>query len=298
MTVSPHSKLFFILLSLSLVTSCKPSDAEVHKLMEKTLDNMVFVEGGTFMMGDGPGTYVDPTGKKHVQEYWTGYDDNKPAHPVELDSYYIQKYEVTYGEYDVFAKVTNKVLPKADDIGQIWRQDNMAVRLNWFDARAYCVWLGKISKLPFDLPSEAQWEYAARNRGQYVPYATDNGWLEKGRNYKKAFVGSERSMSSIVGINPPNPLGLFEMQESAGEWVLDWHDDAYYKLELDIGKVKNPTGPEHGEKKVWRGGDGIGTAWYDTVFTRFEASPSEGSQGMRCVANLKDQHPLPKTKIN
>jgi formylglycine-generating enzyme required for sulfatase activity len=285
MTFSTHIKFFLILTSASLVVSCKPSDADVHKLVEKTLDNMVFVKGGTFMMGDGPGTYVDPTGKKHVREAWTGYRDNKPAHPVELDSYYIQKYEVTYGEYDIFAKATGRPLPNADSIGQVWRQDNMAVRLDWFDARDYCKWIASVSNVPVNLPTEAQWEYAARSRGQYVPYATDNGWLEKGKNFKKTFSGSERSMSSIVGINPPNPLGIYEMQESAGEWVIDWHDNSYYKKLLSVGKVKNPSGPENGIKKVWRGGDGIGTPWYNTVFTRFKALPSKGSQGIRCVIN-------------
>ena len=91
------------ILTFSLSACSGVSDKEIQQLLEKTKQNLVFVEGGSFMMGDGGATYTDQNGNRRTVKRWTGYTDNKPAHKVTLDSYYIQKYEVTWAEFDLFS---------------------------------------------------------------------------------------------------------------------------------------------------------------------------------------------------
>jgi hypothetical protein len=124
------------------------------------------------MMGDGGGVYVHPDGRKTNYPVWSGDNDNKPVHKVTLDSYYISKYEETSAEYDVFTADTNRPLRFANRRDKTAFGPNMPVGVaSWNDAKAYCQWLAEKSHLPFDLPTEAQWEYAACSRGLNVAFA-------------------------------------------------------------------------------------------------------------------------------
>jgi len=101
---------------------------------------------------------------------------------------------------------------------------------SWYEAKNFCTWLGEISGLPFELPSEAQWEYAARSGGKNILYPTDNGKLEFGRNIKvnrKDKGTSKYYPVSKVGLNPANPLGFHEMAANLPEWVNDWMYSKY-----------------------------------------------------------------------
>ncbi len=256
----------------------KAADPEVQAFIDKTLSNLVFVEGGSFMMGDAGREVTDERGTYHA--FWTGDADTQPAHKVTLDSYSIQKYEVTYGEYDNFSKVTKRDLFKKDYIGDKDRAPEIPViGLPWQDAKDYCDWLSEISGLPFDLPTEAQWEYAARSRGLNVPFATDNGLLDKGRNYRGK--GSPWHPQS-PGTYPPNPLGLYDMTGNVSEWVKDWYAWDYYKH----SPPNNPQGPEKGSQKILRGSDVIGTAAFKLLHRRREVLPNTvDGGGIRCVVN-------------
>ncbi|MGD8571550.1 MAG: SUMF1/EgtB/PvdO family nonheme iron enzyme [Gammaproteobacteria bacterium] len=292
MAFSRTIKITFLLFSAVSLMSCKPSDADVHRLIEKTLDNMVYVEGGTFMMGDAGANYTDEKGVEHNVEFWTGYTDNKPAHKVTLDSYYIQKYEVTYAEYDTFTKKTGRPLSNDDQRKYPEIQPRIPAGVpSWYAAKDYCLWLGEQSGLPFDLPTEAQWEYAARSRGKPVPYATDTGMLDKGRNYMKYIKEAGNTHIVYVGSHPPNSLGIYDMHGNVNEWVNDWYDENYYK----ISPENNPAGPKTGEKKVLRGGSVIGTQSFNTVYARFTKEPDYNGfnyNGVRCVLNLADKADL------
>ncbi len=254
------------ILPLSLFVGCSNgadlSEAE-QRVIDHTLDSLVFVEGGTFTMGH-------PQVTKTVE--------------VTLDSYSIQAYEVSYWEFDTFTQATGRPFQNEEAMGEPLREPpNAAWRVTWYDAQGYCHWLGELTDLPFELPTEAQWEYAATSRGtRRAFYATDDGTLDYGRNYP----GSEAPWHpEPSGTYPPNPLGMYDMTGNVTEWVLDWHDRNYYEKSPGI----NPQGPETGTTKIHRGGSVVGTQRYNVLYRRSPGlKPDDKQGGLRCVINQPD----------
>ncbi len=287
-----------LLLVLFVITACNAggkkegeaneTETAVRDLVAETLKNMVFVQGGSFMMGD----YLhEPFPEDSGPAYWTPHRDNKHVHKVTLDSFHLGKYEVTFREYDIYTRATNKptLAPRALEVKMPYRQpDKPAVKLTWQEARDYCHWLGRLTGLPFDLPTEAQWEYAARSRGRYVGFATDTGLADIGRN----FPPFER-YGHPVGKYPPNPLGIYDMSANVDEWVLDWYAEDYYQHSPE----KNPKGPETGTKKVVRGGSYRESPGGSTVYSRKALKPETRVyiQGFRCAINQPT--PIPQAHI-
>ena len=156
------------------------------------------------------------------------------------------------------------------------------------------------------MPTEAQWEYAARSGGKRVLFATDDGDIPKrGKNYP---LTKDMDLPlPPVGSYPPNPAGLYDMSgDSIYEWVNDWYDENYYKT----SPAHNPQGPKSGTHKVIRGGSaafGMGSdqARAGLVFTKWKAPPqriadpfaekkelypgysSEAYDTFRCVVNVE-----------
>ncbi len=260
----------------------KVTVAEVADLINKSLDDMVFVEGGTFMMGDA--------GDPENGLPWTIWKNNKPAHKVTLDSYYIGKYEITYREHDIFAAAQNREPTRKMFIGDAIRADEIAAGVSWYDAKAYCEWLGEQTGLPFDLPTEAQWEYAARARGKDVPFATDTGFLEPGKNFP-----ASEDAAAAPGQYPPNALGLYNMSGNVIEWVNDWYDAEYYQHSPE----RNPAGPESGTLKIRRGGSFLESPEGSNVYTRQEVEPDieYKNVGFRCVLNFSDPPEVFREKV-
>ncbi|GGX62424.1 formylglycine-generating enzyme family protein [Saccharospirillum salsuginis] len=254
------------------------TQAEIEELIERSKAQMVFVEGGTFMMGD----YKNENGL-----YMTPYRDNKPPTEVTLDSYSIGAYEISYGEYDLYTDAND--LPRTYwrkwSVGKDWRGPEYPAGVSWHGAKNYCLWLADQTGLPFDLPTEAQWEYAARNRGQKVLYATNDGTIREGENYSE-FIRNPRPSGSF----PPNPLGLYDMAGNMKDWVNDWFADDYYQW----GDSVNPKGPETGTHKVLRGGTYLESPSASNVFIRYENEKLDfdyQSTGFRCAVNQST--PLP-----
>jgi formylglycine-generating enzyme required for sulfatase activity len=209
------------------------------------------------------------------------------VHKVTLTGYYINKYEATVGEFDVYTRA-NKLPLLAEErrpYSKNYEPDSvLSLYLDWYDASDYCQWLGEITGLPFDLPTEAQWEYAARSRGKAVRFATDNGELEMGRNHSPTF--ADLIDLDSPGKYPPNPLGLYDMTGNTNEWVRDWHYGSYYRVSPEL----NPTGAEEGaiwsNNKVTRGfGRGNFNIQSNLVFRRVIRSPKNdgAATGFRCA---------------
>jgi len=179
--------------------------------------------------------------------------------------------------------------------------------VDWYEAEKYCSWLGAVSGLPFSLPTEAQWEYAARSRGKFLAVATDDGTYKitdgfynrdgsggpQGINisttrdrkeFAKALGWKVDSLISLpVDQYPPNPLGLYAMSDNGFEWVSDWYDPDYYRT----SPVLNPQGPPapvyKGEEtankyaKVMRGVDVADARWGGGFNVRRRYSPPDAT---------------------
>jgi sulfatase modifying factor 1 len=231
-------------------------DARVRALLLKVKGSLRPLKGGTFDMGDwgnGSGQYYD------IDTY------SRPLHKVTLDGFSMMAYKVTYEDFDVFTDAIGKQRINMDALSVRDRAPQRPAGVSWYGAKAYCQWLGKLSDLPFDLPTEAQWEYAARSGGRRVLFATDNGKIERPRNFPKEWTDEEKEPPlPDVGTYPPNPAGLYGMSENTHEWVQDWFDEDYYKK----SPLKNPAGPDTGIKKVMRGSVGGKAEIAAAVFMR------------------------------
>lgn len=224
---------------------------KINQLVEKTKKNMIFVEGGSFMMGDfGSLTRED---KLPI----VGLYAAMPAHKVTLDNFSLNAYKTTFDDFDIYTDSLGLPRISMQEIARISRQPMAPAGISWQQASDYCQWLGKQVGIPMNLPTEAQWEYAARNKGQYIIYPTDNGKYETGRNvwsdeqrreYSQSIPDADGIKVAKLGKFPPTPLGFYDMATDNYEWMSDWFDPQYYKS----SPVLNPQGPKSGKLKSVR----------------------------------------------
>ncbi|HBQ7618295.1 TPA: SUMF1/EgtB/PvdO family nonheme iron enzyme [Klebsiella pneumoniae] len=232
-------------------------------LVAKSLSNMVPVKGGEFLMGDfGP-----LVGQKLP---FSINQDDKVLHKVVLSDFSISKFKVTNDDYNKYLQITGIKKPPINILVKEYpslQKDDYSVGVTWQQAKDYCQWLGKESDKNIDLPTEAQWEYAARSRGQYLPFSTNNGNFELGSNIpeqKKLDEYTDGYGFPIypIGKYPPNPLGLYDMGLSGAEWSNDWYSTDYYSH----SPVYDPQGPVKGNEKVSRGYVGGDRQYALTIF--------------------------------
>ncbi|MGP5543365.1 formylglycine-generating enzyme family protein [Psychrobacter celer] len=280
------------------------TDAEQQQLADflatqKT--NMRFIKGGSYEMGDF-GHKLDWTDGLPL----TGQSDNKPLHKVTLDSFSINAYKATYGDFDIYSMATGQPKEGTQEYNLELHQSDAAAGINWQTAQHYCQWLGQQLDVPMTLPTEAQWEYVARNRGNYILFPTDTGEIDPGRNIwtydEMRSIGSKYKTFHTVptlGLYPPNPLGLYDLSNQNYEWMIDWYDPEYYANSPEL----NPQGPETGTEKVLRGVEanegsaGNVQAGGAVTIKRFQKEPNplsieddsrinqNRSTSARCVAN-------------
>ncbi len=237
---------------------------------------MILVEGGTFKMGRD-------SKKEKINSI--EFADELPQHEVSLNSFYIGKYEVTVGEYKEFCKATGKKMPNAPDSTWFaehpdtkiyyplsktqwwgWKDYYPMQNISWYDAVEYCNWLSEknglqkcyvingetttcdFSKNGYRLPTEAEWEYAARG-GQkskgYIYAGSDNpdevAWYDETSKLKGP---------AKVGTKKPNELGIYDMSGNVWEWCWDFYNSRYYAN----SPKDNPKGPGPTIYRVSRGG--------------------------------------------
>ena len=223
---------------------------QLNDFLAQQKENMRFIEGGSFEMGDF-GSKLDWTEGMPI----SSGGDNKALHKVLLDSFSMNAYKATYGDFDIYSMATGQPKEGMQEYTIELHQPNAAAGINWQTAQHYCQWLGQQLEVQMSLPTEAQWEYAARNRGQYVLFPTDNGEIDDGRNVwtseQKRDMNSKYNTSvtvPIIGLYPPNPLGLYDMTNQNYEWMIDWYDANYYGNSPE----NNPKGPSTGKEKVLR----------------------------------------------
>lgn len=187
---------------------------------------MITVEGGSFTMG---GTE----------------SDEKPTHTVTISSFSMGKYEVTVAEYKAFCSAAGRTMPTAPTWG--WNDKHPMVYVSFDDANAYCNWLSETTGKNYRLPTEAEWEYAARggNKSRGYMYAGSDDLDEAGWSSDNA-----GGQTQACGRKKANELGLYDMSGNVWEWCKDWYSDSYYSNSPST----NPKGPSFGSYRVLRGG--------------------------------------------
>jgi formylglycine-generating enzyme required for sulfatase activity len=217
------------LLSHNFDTETSENDPKAKNTSKNNPDiEFVDIPGGTFMMGS-------PKNEKERK-------DDEIQHKVTLSAFKMSKYCITYDQYDKFCEATGRKKPWG------FKRGNMPVsQITWYDADAFAKWMG------CRLPTEAEWEYAAR-ANTTTPFNTGDSLTSK-----QAYFGVEeynangkndklRIEALPVGSFPPNAFGLYEMHGNIGELCSDWYG------EYDLKDTSNPKGPETGGQKVLRGG--------------------------------------------
>ena len=219
---------------------------------------MVHVEGGTFRMG---------ATEEQGRDAW---DNEKPVHRVTLSSYLIGKHEVTQALWEEVMGVN----PSVNKQGGDYPVENVS----WFDCQEFIKKLNARTGMKFRLPTEAEWEYAARggNKSKGYKYAGSDNLDEVGW-----FIDNSGNHTHPVGRKKPNELGLYDMSGNVFEWCQDWAGD--YSSEAQT----NPTRPQPGGNRVLRGG----CYCYDAscrVSYRGDCGPGSGggSYGLRLVLSL------------
>ena len=250
----------------------------------------VWIPPGTFMMGCSPGDTACA-------------DDEKPTHQVTITKgFWLGQTEVTVGAYKRFAGATRRQMPPEPvldgrPLNPGWGDEAMPiVDVTWGDAQAYCRWAGR------RLPTEAEWEYAARagntqdrygGLDEIAWYADNSGrqrldseriWKEDIANFLKRLNENGNGMHE-VGQKRANGLGLFDVLGNVSEWVNDWFDEKYYQS----SPSQDPAGPTSGQERVLRGGGWDFHPRFVRVSFRIITSVPEDRGdigGFRCVRDV------------
>jgi formylglycine-generating enzyme required for sulfatase activity len=224
---------------------------------------MIYIPSGEFKMGTD-----------------NGKNNEKSLRTVYLDGYWIGKYEVTFDQYDRFCKEQDIIKP--DDEG--WgRERRPVINVSWEDAMSYCRWLSKEIGCNFKLPTESQWEKAARGiDGLIYPWgnfqSSDNkaNFGDSSPNFEKhnSKANEISRYTTPVGSYPEgsSPYGVLDMAGNVYEWCLDW----YSLSDSPSSLKKNPQGPKKGSYRVLRGG-----SWYSgsrCLRTTFRTSAKPASR--------------------
>ena len=202
-------------------------------------------------------------------------DEEHPRHRVQITrDFWIGRTEVTVGAYEKFAAFHRLEMPLAPDFNQNWQfKEHPISRVTWDEADAYCTWTwGR-------LPTEAEWEYAARGGEEGLKYPSGQDIGKKDANYGRNVGGT-----SAVGSYPPNGFGLHDMAGNVWEWCADWYEGTYYKN----SRSEDPQGPATGDPRVFRGGSWLDDPEYlrSSGRVRWAPQPRDFSVGFRCTREV------------
>ena len=253
-------RYYYILITLLIGLS---SIGQENKTTDST---MVLILAGEFMMG-----------KDSEKDY-----DFSPAHKVKVDSFFMDQHEVTNGEYLRFCRETNHKLPEFWNTSNFRSGENFlnypVIGINWGEAKKYAQWCGK------RLPTEAEWEYAARGGLINKEYPNGNKW-EKAKAKQNST--GWKNLIDPVEKSEPNGFGLYDMGGNVWEWVSDRYSETYYIT----SEIYNPKGPKEGNNKVIRSGSWHSGTMCKRVYYR-KGLPSNWSDfavGFRCVKDLNSK---------
>jgi formylglycine-generating enzyme required for sulfatase activity/uncharacterized coiled-coil protein SlyX len=218
---------------------------------------MVWIPAGRFRMGDLQGG---------------GRSNEKPVHEVSVDHFAMSRYEVTFAEYDKFAEATGRQKPSDSGWG---RGNRPVINVSWFDATAYAEWLSEQTGQKYRLPTEAEWEYAAR-AGTETKYWWGNEIGSNKANCYSNYCGDRFEYTAPVGSFAPNPFGLYDTAGNVWEWTCSEYENEYKGKEKQC-LIKSPS---KSSLFVLRGGSWANDARRTRTAYRFRRRPTVRGRGV------------------
>src|SRR5262245_24177789 len=217
-------------------------------------------------------------------EFWmgceSGSESERPVHLVGLDRFAIGRYAVTNRLYRIFLEETSRQAPPTWNDPLFNDPDQPVVSVSWFDAVDYCAWLSKRTGKTYRLPTEAEWERAARGGLEYKLYTGGDEPPIGQPRYSELW----RSRPERVGRRPPNGFGLHDISENVHEWCADLYAVDYYA----VSPGYNPGGPATGARRSSRGGSWRHQIKITRVAARSSIPPEYqySDYGFRCAMSV------------
>lgn len=257
------NKFTFVFILITVLGSISCIEKKPGEVPEPLIEQeMVIIPGGIFIMGDST------------------EGDHFPPHEVSIDSFYVDKYEVTNAQYYNYCQETEADLPEFWGMTEFHSgmnfPNNPVTGISWSEANKYAEWAGK------RLLTEAEWEYAARGGliGKKYPFGDEiDSTLAN-----CTFYGITKGIVP-VGSYASNQFGLFDMAGNVTEWVSDYYSASYYSS----SPFENPTGPEDGKFKIIRGGGWHSGPYCNRVYFRNALPPNwrDFNIGFRCAKDVE-----------
>jgi len=179
----------------------------------------------------------------------TGRDEEKPVHRVHVDAFEMAVYQVRNGDFARFLDATGHPPPPNWNAPDFNHPDHPVVAVSWFEASEYCEWLSSVTGRRYRLPTEAEWERAARGGREGGLYPWGDEPPQNRPEYLRRW-GGEVPGPLPVGHAEPNAFGICDLCENVHEWCADWFQPNYYAASPRC----NPQGPPAGERRASRGG--------------------------------------------
>ena len=197
--------------------------------MDATQPSLLAIPKGWFQMGSE-----------------AGQDNERPVHRVWVDAFLLAACQVTNADYALYLGATEAPPPPTWNDADLNHPQQPVVSVSWFETVKYCEWLSATRFRSFRLPTEAEWERAARGgvEGKLFP------WGDEPPQSRPDYERRWKTAPEPVATQKPNAYGLYDISENVHEWCRDWFQADYYKNSPD----RNPKGPETGERKTSRGG--------------------------------------------
>lgn len=248
----------------------KPTIPDSLQLLHFDVNGVPFdmqrVEGGVFVMGG--------TREQHRERIST----DLPTHTVALDAYYIASTEVTQALWKA-------VMPEWEFFEELYLPHFPVSYISWNDCQAFVRRLDSITGMPFRLPTEAEWEYAARGGNRSKSFRFAGGNIVENVSWGLSNAGFR---THEVGKKQPNEVGLYDMTGNVSEWCSDWYAPYHF------GTVPNPQGPTTGKEKIIRGSSYSNCQDNSYLSHRYMAVPTEATSycGMRLALTLPNEPTL------
>jgi formylglycine-generating enzyme len=176
----------------------------------------------------------------------SGQDCEQPVHRIWVETFQLAATQVTNAEYELFLRATGTLPPPFWSDANFNHPEQPVAGVSWFNAEAYCQWMSSQTSRRYRLPTEAEWERAARGHLDQADFPWGNLPAQSLPEYATRWQNGPEPVARYAA----NSFGLYNMCDNVHEWCSDWYDANYYS----VSPERNPSGPQQGQRKASRGG--------------------------------------------